>query len=919
MVSFLQGDFKLNNSTDRENKYDYKFSVVMAIYNSQDYLGNSIGSVINQSIGFEENIQLILVNDGSIDDSEEICLSYQEKYPNNILVLSQENAGQASARNNGLQYIEGKYVNFLDSDDCLKENAFEEVFSFFEKHYEETDIVSIPVYFFDREKGQHITNGKFDDGTRVINLVEEPNNIQLHVNSAFFKNECFEKFNFPTNVILSEDVILVNKILLEKKRLGVLDTTKYYYRKRFDESSTIDKSVSRKEYYNEKLTNYFLHLIDYAKSKEGNVPDFLIYTLAYDLQWVFELSDLSILDENERKDFFKYLREIVDYIPSEVILNNRYIANPYRRDYFLSFKEDDFHAEITESNNVLLKINDYVADNLLNHRIWFDIIELDNGFLNISGLFNSLYDIRNISIEAIREKENGETDSFIGKYARYKSRKDIRYFDEIFQFRNNFDMKIPITENEVSKIKFRINFHKDGDNTNFEDDNVVSNYLDLDFQPHAKFSRLSNYMFKDSNIIYFDNNVFSLIPYSYKNLIKKEYHALRNIFRQKDSGYKYALLLRLIYLITFPIFKIIKKNKEIYLFEDRIDVGDDNANHLFNYAVNIDDNIKKYFVLSKSSPQYNELSKIGKVLDHGSFKHKLLIFHTDKIISSHPYESYLNPFYDDFDDERLLYAGLMNYKIYFVQHGVTLGNISSWLSKYDKNLSLISTVSQKESDSFLEEGYNYDEDIIQILGLPRFDNLKSSPNKQILIIPSWRNYLRGNKQAFLKSKYFEDLDSLLHNENLINLVNQYGYKIVFKAHPELNKSIQGSTEKYIDLLDIPSEIIVSNEDSYQSLFNGSSIMITDYSSVFFDFAYLKKPVIYYQKEDDYNYVYSYFDIETMGFGEIIKNENDLLNKLDYYLGNSCIMEEKYQKRVDDFFKFKDQKNCMRVYNWIKEH
>lgn len=107
MVSFLQEIFKLNNSTDRENKYDYKFSVVMAIYNSQDYLGNSIGSVINQSIGFEENIQLILVNDGSIDDSEEICLSYQEKYPNNILVLSQENAGQASARNNGLQYIEG--------------------------------------------------------------------------------------------------------------------------------------------------------------------------------------------------------------------------------------------------------------------------------------------------------------------------------------------------------------------------------------------------------------------------------------------------------------------------------------------------------------------------------------------------------------------------------------------------------------------------------------------------------------------------------------------------------------------------------------------------------------------------------------------------------------------------------------------
>ena len=137
------------NLTDNENRNDFKFSVVMAIYNSEDYLENSIDSVINQTIGFEENVQLILVNDGSIDNSERICLDYQERYPDNILVLSQENAGQASARNNGLQYIQGKYVNFLDSDDCLEENAFEEVFDFFEIHYDETDIVSIPIYFFD--------------------------------------------------------------------------------------------------------------------------------------------------------------------------------------------------------------------------------------------------------------------------------------------------------------------------------------------------------------------------------------------------------------------------------------------------------------------------------------------------------------------------------------------------------------------------------------------------------------------------------------------------------------------------------------------------------------------------------------------------------------------------------------------------
>ncbi|WP_297982011.1 CDP-glycerol glycerophosphotransferase family protein [uncultured Methanobrevibacter sp.] len=909
----------MEKGINEENTIDFKFSVVMAIYNSEDFLKEAIDSVINQSIGFEENIQLILVNDGSEDSSYEICLKYQDKFPKNIIALSQENAGQASARNHGLKHIKGKYINFLDSDDYFAEDAFEKVFDFFEKHYEQTDIVSIPIYFFGRERNQHILNGKFTQ-SRVIDLTEEPNNIQLHTNSSFIKKEYFKEFNFPTNVIFSEDVILVNKILLIKKTLGVLNTTQYYLRKRFDENSTIDTVVFKKEYYNEKLSNYFLYLINYAKEKEGEIPEFLLYALAYDLQWIFEQAELSILDEDEREDFFKYLREILDYIPSHMILNNQYIKNPFRRDYFLYMKENDLHTEINENNNVLLKVNDFTIDNIQNHRIWFDIIEFDGDYLNMSGLFNSLYDIKNISIEAIKESENLKTERYIGEYARYTSRRDIKFFSETFQFRNNFDIRIPIKENEISQIRIRINYHKDGNNRNFDEDNIVSNYLDLDYQIHAKMSRISNYKFRKSNIIYFDNNVFHLIPYSYKNLLKKEYFSIKNIFNSKSYGYKYAIILRLSYILTYiPFNKFVKKDKEIYLFEDRVDNADDNGEHLFKYAMTIEDNVKKYFVLSKDSKDYERLSKIGKVLSHGSFKHKILTFHADKIISSHPYESVINPFYDSRKDQRALYAGLLNYKLYFLQHGVTLGNISSWLSKFDKNLSLITTVSLKEKESFLEEGYNYDESIIQTLGFPRYDNLKNNPNKQILIIPSWRRYLRTNKERFLASDYYKDLNSLLNNEKLMEIIREKGYNIVFKAHPELNRTIGNSDERYIDLLKIPDEIYISQNESYQELFNNSSLMITDYSSVFFDFAYLKKPVIYYQKEEDYHYEKSYFDIETMGFGDIIKTEDALIEKIEFYLKENCQMEDKYKNRVEDFFKYKDQKNCKRVYDWIKEN
>ena len=96
-------------------------------------------------------------------------------------------------------------------------------------------------------------------------------------------------------------------------------------------------------------------------------------------------------------------------------------------------------------------------------------------------------------------------------------------------------------------------------------------------------------------------------------------------------------------------------------------------------------------------------------------------------------------------------------------------------------------------------------------------------------------------------------------------------------------------------------------------------MITDYSSVFFDFAYLKKALIYYQPEDDYHYEDSYFDFESMGFGDVIHDEDKLLEKIEYYIKNECDNEDKYKERVNKFFKYNDKNNCKRVYDWIKHH
>ena len=89
----------------------YKVSVIIPVYNVENYLDETINSVLNQDIGFEDNVVLILVNDGSKDNSEEICLKYQKKYPNNVKYIYKDNSGVSDTRNLGYQNAHADYIN----------------------------------------------------------------------------------------------------------------------------------------------------------------------------------------------------------------------------------------------------------------------------------------------------------------------------------------------------------------------------------------------------------------------------------------------------------------------------------------------------------------------------------------------------------------------------------------------------------------------------------------------------------------------------------------------------------------------------------------------------------------------------------------------------------------------------------------
>ena len=880
---------------------DKVFSVVMACYNAENHLDETINSLLGQSFSFGSNIQLILVDDGSTDKTAEICQKYQNQYPNNIIYLHQENQGQGAARNFGLKYVKGKYINFLDSDDKFSGNTFYSVYEFFEKHYDEIDFVSVPIFFFDKAVGQHPLNYKFEED-KIIDLNKNWDYPQLSSSSAFFKKELFDNYSFKTDFVNSEDSLMINKMLIDNPIYGVVKDAIYWYRKRTNDASTIDSSTSKKDFYIDRLKRYFKELINYSKEKYGNVAKFIQYLIVYDLQWMFIVEDVSeILTAEEIKEVYIHIQDILSEIEDEVILSLRddklnishhMLATKYATVNINLNKEVHYENIHSNYNNNIAGVycENTLIDKLDKHRLWLDIIEIKGNTLYISGFLMSFFDDEDVKIEI---SKNGKIYPTTTVYYHNNSKKFLNCSLES-QF--NFDCEIPLEDKENSKVEIYARFI--GENS----DETSKWKLPIGFADYARMSELSNYSICGNYFLKFNDNDFYISRYNYFKMIKSEIPILLRVLKRKESYYTSILFFRFVYLLLYPFYR----KKRIWLFMDRQENADDNAEHLYKYAVTQKDNIKKYFTVSDEFGDFTRLSNLPNVLEFYSIKQRLVYLFAEKIISSHPDENILNPF---MGKNVKSYSGLINSDKIFLQHGVTKDNVSSWLHKSDKNLKLITTVSDAERKSFLDPGYNYDENIIQTLGFPRFDNLKTNEKtkRQILIAPSWRTDLHNMTIKYIMdSDYFKTINSLINNKTLISIAEKYDYKIIFKPHP----MVYG----YVDLFETNEYVTIDEKTTYQELFKDSDLLITDYSSIAFDFSYMKKPIIYYQHDNDYNFKEGYFKYKTMGFGDVITDENILIGKIEEYLKNDCKMEEIYTKRVNSFYKYNDRNNCKRVYD-----
>ncbi|ECO2924144.1 TPA: CDP-glycerol glycerophosphotransferase family protein [Campylobacter coli] len=809
-----------NKYLPKKHKGFTQYTIISAVYNVEKYLDDYFNSIINQRLDFKKNIFMVLVDDGSTDNSANIIKKYQKKYPKNIVYIYKENGGQASARNLGLKYMQennykAPWVTFTDPDDFLDRNYFYEVDKFLATHQDD-DICMIGcnvIFYYEKQKlykDNHPLNFKFKNGEIVYNNFELKNNVHMHAASSVFNiiylvQEFDEKLkpNF-------EDAKFVNEYLLENIDLksAFLPKAKYFYRKREDGTSTLDNSYT-KEYFLTTIDIGTLSLLECFYFNR-NIQNVCLYHIIWQIKDLINSPEkLSFMSENEKQRYLELLDQNFSYIDIETIL--------------------DFN----------------LAGCWFFHKV---------GILNCFKIEKPPFQI-----------------AYIEDYDPYKEQILITYYTG-----DDKDVESIVVDGEEVYIDYK--------------KIVKYDFLDRVFCYQKRLWVSLSKTFNGKLEIYI-NNIKARITFKRKQLQDIE---VKFIFMEMLSNIKIS---------------------DIWLLMDKDYEADDNAEHLYRYIMQNHPKQKIAFALRKESSDWERLEKEGfNLIEFGSFEFERIIKKASKVISSHC-------------DEYLTKYITNRSQFVFIQHGVILNDLSRWLNF--KKINLFITSTQAEYDSIANDYncYKFGKKEVVLTGLARHDALlknNRSNVKQILIMPTWRKNIVNSVVAnsgkrklnldFKQTMYFKKYNSLINNNLLKKVCQEYGYTIVFNPHPNIMP--------YLKEFNFPSYIKIANQnESLQKLFCNSSLMITDYSSVAFEMAYLEKPVIYYQfdKEEFFTSQWQkgYFDYKKDGFGPVVENEENLLKELESLLQNDCKPFGVYKDNIDSTFVFKDGRCCERIYAMLE--
>ena len=366
------------------DKYEYKVTVIIPVYNSEQYLRECIDSLLGQTIDFEQ-IQVILIDDGSTDNSLNICNEYTY-LNNNIKVYSQQNSGPSVARNLGIKNATGKYIMYLDSDDTLDKNTIKLVSDFFDKHYDEIDMVTYyDQYYKNGKKLQPHQRYKYLKKTGIYDLKNNINIMQVRLNIAV-KNLFEKNLLFDENMDYQEDQFYCSQILKEKLTIGYVKEAQYNYLQR--ESGIVSNNTNTIKMFHNTL-KYFKTIFS---GFENNVPEYYQVLFLHDLGWKLKQHCLFPYhySNNELKKAKEEISNLLKRTNVDVILNHPTVEH-YHKFYFLELRDKN-GIDIIPKKNCVQMINKNQVIHI--EKKWDMIvfkITVRNGNLEMLGAFKSVY------------------------------------------------------------------------------------------------------------------------------------------------------------------------------------------------------------------------------------------------------------------------------------------------------------------------------------------------------------------------------------------------------------------------------------------------------------------------------------------------------------------------------------------------
>lgn len=770
------------------------------------------------------------------------------------------------------------------------------------------------------KKEEHRFSKEFVRGVYTIDIEKNYFALQTSLYGCLIRARAFREYRFPESVPFEYMNDCALRLLLKNPCYLVNDKVSYFYFQPRENQFLFHVPAHYPQWYHDSIIHYIKPLIQWNKKERGKVSPYLQNYLAFyilcRLRANLDNRNKKQIYEKNKDQYFSLLNEILLEIEDFYLLNQDRLIYQTKNPEILCMllylkygKElngfqylDSFDEE--GNPDIEIRYNDCLISTLSAHRFSINVMDYRCGELCLDGSLISVFRYCNLQFYASFEGHDvliKDTDMYsLTKYFGIPAYRRITYH---LQFLLDPDKAI-------QRLRFYalLNGKKYPMKISF-----ANHWAKLSKSPRYSYWRFNQYFCHHAD------NAIVVKKATKLKVLKREIQLQLNLLLKPSKQRWKALGFRWIYWLTHPYFK----RKKIWLMLDKLYKGGDSCEYLYRYCARKQDGITKYYLINKGTKDYEELRKDGfHPLKNGTLWHKLVFVNADLILITN---SHLFPFNGFTKNTSKYIRGLCNFSSMCLQHGLTVQKCALAQRRIIDHTTGYFLASRFEYENLMHHAYGYAGfNYLHLTGIGRYDGLINNDQKQILLSPTWRMYnalpvltsegeQRGYNPDFKNTIYFHIYNQLINNEKLISCARKNGYKIKYLLHPILSSQVKDFTPN-------PElEVIPSVGDlSYEKILTESSLMVTDYSGVQFDFAYMRKPIVYFHPQElPPHYDDGIFFYDTMGFGEICTTSDKLVDLLCEYMENGCQMKEKYRERADNFFEYDDHNNCERIYEQIR--